>query len=367
MRFAAIARTIGTMTIAPSTPTTVAAAFLDTVARTPDQVALIGPDATYTWAELHDRVARTTARTASRNPATPSRSAAQLARAVDRRPRDHLRRRDRVPALHDAPAERDRVRDAGRRREAADHRAAPARRRPSSSTRPTRRPSPPLIYTSGTTARPKGVELTHASLLASVRAWQDGDRPRRRRADHLVASQRPRDGPRPALLARARPGPRDHHLRRPARDRALSAAGEARTCSSPSRACGRSSRPAIEAHGHLSQRALGLDEARIVGSGAAPIATDVLAVLPRDRHRAARGLRALGVRLPRRRRRAAAPPIGTVGRPHAAIELKLAARRRDPDQGPDPDARLPRPHRVADPATAGCTPATSARSTPTAT
>jgi acyl-CoA synthetase (AMP-forming)/AMP-acid ligase II len=47
------------MTIAPSTPTTVAGAFLNTVARKPDAVAVRTLDdaVSYTWAELAERVA----------------------------------------------------------------------------------------------------------------------------------------------------------------------------------------------------------------------------------------------------------------------------------------------------------------------
>ena len=45
------------MTLAPSTAATVPTAFLDTVARTPDAVALRGEQLTLTWAELAQRVA----------------------------------------------------------------------------------------------------------------------------------------------------------------------------------------------------------------------------------------------------------------------------------------------------------------------
>ena len=47
------------MTLAPSTPTTVAGAFLNTVARKPDAVAVrtLDDGVSYTWTELAERVA----------------------------------------------------------------------------------------------------------------------------------------------------------------------------------------------------------------------------------------------------------------------------------------------------------------------
>src|ERR1700754_2421063 len=60
MRPGARRTSIATMTIAPSTPATVAGAFLDTVARTPDKVALRTFDGgtVLTWAELANRVSK---------------------------------------------------------------------------------------------------------------------------------------------------------------------------------------------------------------------------------------------------------------------------------------------------------------------
>ena len=46
-----------------------------------------------------------------------------------------------------------------------------------------------LIYTSGTTGPPKGVELTHANLLAEVRAMS-ARLPPRRRPEHVVPARR---------------------------------------------------------------------------------------------------------------------------------------------------------------------------------
>src|SRR5262245_46880027 len=59
MREHARGQRIGAMTIAPSTPTTIAGAFLDTVARKPDAVAVrtLSDDVNYTWAALAERVA----------------------------------------------------------------------------------------------------------------------------------------------------------------------------------------------------------------------------------------------------------------------------------------------------------------------
>ena len=76
-----------------------------------------------------------------------------------------------------------------------------------------------LIYTSGTTARPKGVELTHASVAAAVARLGRLARLRHGAADHLVAADRARDGPRAALLDGAGQGLRDDDLPGPARDR----------------------------------------------------------------------------------------------------------------------------------------------------
>ena len=183
------------MTLAPSTAATVPAAFLDTVARTPDSVALRGEHLTLTWAQLAQRAAETagalralgvrpgdTVATLLTN--CPEQWITDLAIAfcgatvcplyttlppndiafvtgdagarllvTERALLDGVRRAGVEPAvLVDAlPA----AEPIDLRRWAIDPQAVAV-----------------VIYTSGTTARPKGVELTHDSLLASVRAWQ---------------------------------------------------------------------------------------------------------------------------------------------------------------------------------------------------
>ena len=79
------------------------------------------------------------------------------------------------PELEDEPRRRRReapVRDRHRGR----RRAAPARRRARGRGRPTRRRPPPINYTSGTTARPKGVQLTHRNIWmnAATFGWHAG-------------------------------------------------------------------------------------------------------------------------------------------------------------------------------------------------
>ena len=187
------------MTIAPSTPTTVAGAFLDTVARKPDAVAVrtLDDDVSYTWAELAERVAIAAGALRARG-VQPGDTVALL---LTNRPELWVADlavtmcgATTCPLYVDAAAQRRGVR--GRRRRRADdhHRAGAAAR--------TRDVSLPvlviedgaldagepvdlqaaaaaidpnaittLIYTSGTTARPKGVELTHASIAAAVAGW----------------------------------------------------------------------------------------------------------------------------------------------------------------------------------------------------
>ena len=101
-----------------------------------------------------------------------------------------------------------------------------------------------IIYTSGTTGPPKGVQLSHRNLLAAVaQAEELIDFPPDGRVISWLPSRARRRAQRPPLPAdRLRAA--DHLLRQPARDPRLPARGAARRGSSPSRASGRSSRPA---------------------------------------------------------------------------------------------------------------------------
>ena len=116
---------------------------------------------------------------------------------------------------------------------------------------------------------------------------------------------------------------------------------------------------------------LGLDEAVAVNVGAAPTPVEVLEFF-----------HAIGIELAELwgmsetcGAGACNPPgkvkIGTVGPPTRASEIKLADDGEILDPGPDRHARLPQParqdRRGAVARTAGCTPATSASSTTTAT
>ena len=183
------------MTLAPSTAATVPAAFLSTVARTPDSVALRGSDLTLTWAQLAQRVgaAATTLRAHGVRPGDT------VATLLTNRPEQWIA--DLAITFCGAtvcplyttlpPGDIAYVtRDAGARlvlTERALHEGvrraglAPAlllEELPAAEPMDlhTVRLDPHavavVIYTSGTTARPKGVELTHDGVLASVRAWQ---------------------------------------------------------------------------------------------------------------------------------------------------------------------------------------------------
>jgi long-subunit acyl-CoA synthetase (AMP-forming) len=180
------------MTLAPTTSATVAGAFLDTVARTPDAVALHGDHLTLTWAELAHRVAEG----AGALQALGVRRGDTVATLLANRPEQWIADlaitfcgATVCPLYTTLPANDIELvtRDAGARLIITER----ALRAGVQHTEPilvdALRSAVPIdldaatidpdatavvIYTSGTTARPKGVELTHAALLASVRAWQ---------------------------------------------------------------------------------------------------------------------------------------------------------------------------------------------------
>ena len=85
-----------------------------------------------------------------------------------------------------------------------------------------------LIYTSGTTGPPKGVELTHANMLAQCRAVAEVLPLRTRRADHVIPSVGPRR--RPVVIALQPDGlwPPGHDNRRRQDDCCRAAAGRGR-------------------------------------------------------------------------------------------------------------------------------------------
>lgn len=180
------------MTLAPTTPATVADAFLDTVARVPDAIALRGDQLTLTWAELAQRVAES----AGALQAHGVRAGDTVATLLTNRPEQWIADLAITfcgaivcPLYTTLPATEIEfvTRDAGARviiteqalRDGVQHtdpilvEAFPAAT-PIDLHAATIDPTAVavVIYTSGTTARPKGVELTHAAILASVRAWQ---------------------------------------------------------------------------------------------------------------------------------------------------------------------------------------------------
>ena len=187
------------MTIAPSTPITVAGAFLNTVARKPDAVAVRTLDdaVSYTWTELAERVAIAAGALRARGVQPgdtvallltnrPELWVADLAVTMcgattcplyatlppndveyvtgDAGARMIVTERALVGGARDVSLPvlviEDGALDAG---EPVDLQAAAAAIDPNAITT--------LIYTSGTTARPKGVELTHAGIAAAVAGW----------------------------------------------------------------------------------------------------------------------------------------------------------------------------------------------------
>ena len=105
------------------------------------------------------------------------------------------RRRSPIATVRDARGRRARDRGRRRRPDGTNVDARTRRRRTSTSRPPGRRSSPTtcctLIYTSGTTGPPKGVQLTHANLMAAVGGYRRDHRLPRRRPRGLVAA----DGP----------------------------------------------------------------------------------------------------------------------------------------------------------------------------
>ena len=191
--------------------------------------------------------------------------ARQPPRVPRRRRRRDAPRGDAVQPLQHVAGRADRLRHGRRGQPAGGHRAALRRRRArgrrrrragrSSSTSSTAatRPSTSsvhwravapedlltLIYTSGTTGPPKGVELTHANMLAELRGVHAAVPLRERRALGLV----------PALGSRRRPlglallgahdlRPHGDAGRRPGAGLRRRGPGQARRCSAASRACG---------------------------------------------------------------------------------------------------------------------------------
>jgi long-subunit acyl-CoA synthetase (AMP-forming) len=187
------------MTIAPSTPTTIAGAFLDTVARRSDSVAVrtLGGEVTYTWAALAERVAVAAGALRARGVQPgdtvallltnrPELWVADLAVTMcgattcplyttlppndveyvvgDAGAKLIVTERALLPGTRDVTLPvlviEDGALDAG---EPVDLAVAAAAIDPRSITT--------VIYTSGTTARPKGVELTHAGVAAAVAGW----------------------------------------------------------------------------------------------------------------------------------------------------------------------------------------------------
>jgi long-subunit acyl-CoA synthetase (AMP-forming) len=185
------------MTLAPTTPATVAGAFLDTAARIPGRVAVQTRDGhtSYTWEELAARVAAAAGDLRARG-VRPGDTVALL---LTNRPElwvadlaitlcgattcplyTTLPPNDIEYVLADAgatlcitehalvsPVFEDPIvvedwdcADA----EPLDLHTAAAAIDPNAVTT--------LIYTSGTTARPKGVELTHANVMAAIRGWR---------------------------------------------------------------------------------------------------------------------------------------------------------------------------------------------------
>ena len=187
------------MTIAPSTPATIAGAFLDTVARKPDAVAVrtLGDEVSYTWTELAERVAVAAGALRARGVQPgdtvallltnrPELWVADLAVTMcgattcplytmlppndvefvvgDAGARLVVTERALLGATRDVTLPvlviEDGALDAG---EPVDLQSAVATIDPRAITT--------VIYTSGTTARPKGVELTHAGIAAAVAGW----------------------------------------------------------------------------------------------------------------------------------------------------------------------------------------------------
>ena len=204
-----------------------------------DRRALIAPDGAWTYARRCSTRRRASPRRCSTAPPTSTEARVAFLVAAELRARrdavGHLaRRRHRRPAVRHASGAGARLRD--RRRAGVDRssptprwqRAARAARPPQRGLRsaattdalldaataapcptstPTRRAM--ILYTSGTTSKPKGVVTTHAMLAAQIAlggrgVGVDGGRPHPARA----AAASPARHPQPALLPRCGSGPR---------------------------------------------------------------------------------------------------------------------------------------------------------------
>ena len=244
-----------------------------------------------------------------------------------------------------------------------------------------------LIYTSGTTGPPKGVELTHANVLAELRGVH-------------AAAPLPEGGRVVSFLPAAHIADRwsSHYSALMAYGREVTCVADAAQLMAvvaelrPDALLRRGAAGVGEAQGGARGRAGGADLRRWraptprsaqrsasasgstgrSGSSRAPRRRPVgrPGVLRGPGHRHLRGLGDVGAVLRRDDDAAGRPRYGSVGRPLEGVELRLARRRRGPRARRDRDGRLPRPRPTSPPrrstATAGCTPATSGASTRTA-
>ena len=285
-----------------------------TAAERPDQVALRTPDdaavadlrGTPWSASRRSAAGLHGARRAARRHGRPD--AAQPARVPPLRRRgDACSARCPFASTTPRPAEADRLRDGRRRQPRRRHRAAVRRAIGAAKGRRSRRASSSgsthvgsatssrrredfdfeatwravepsdlltLIYTSGTTGPPKGVELTHANMLAELRGVHDVLPTGERRAPGLVPARGPHRRPLGVALHRVH-DLRQHRDagRRPAHVMGRRRPGPSDRCFGASRASGRSSRPAsrrtgVDERRHARRRCvraqLGLDERRVV-------------------------------------------------------------------------------------------------------
>ena len=248
-----------------------------------------------------------------------------------------------------------------------------------------------IMYTSGTTGAPKGVMHSFATFAWSVRAGLaagDGDQRARAHAELPAAGARGRAhagrarpaGHRHARLLRREPG---HLHRRPAAraaDRVLlgaAAVGQVPAGRARQDAAREAAAPAAAADHRRHRAQEGAERARPAGVRVrrrrrGTDAARAAALVQPPRARSGRGLRHDRElrRLARHAARRQPPGHGGPALRRRAVAHR-SGQRRDPGQEPGPDARLLQGARAdarsASPPTAGCTPATRARSTPRAT